>query len=410
MLNLAAGHPSVEDGRSFITADGGRREYAIIVHGPYEFRETGSYMVEFTIELAADPVTLVDPVCAMIEVMTQTGEEVIAQRKIRLSELRLGSKIRLYFTLRKSGTLEYRGWTSGMVAIRMAEHRRVYRLDELPDVKAGGHEPLFFPDETADTPPFFREHRATFRTLYDNGFEVDFVGEDTVLRRDGMAFHVRSTDDFMFIGEVFQENVYNILLDRPCCVIDVGMNVGYTTLRFARSTAVQEVLSFEPFPDTFHRAAANLAINPDLAPKIDARCAGLSDKDWNGEIKQGDGAPSGSGTVVVDMGDRPVAVALLDAADALRPILDRAAAQGWQVICKIDCEGSEFAIFRSLEAAGLLPRFDAFMVEWHAMFSDQSQTDIIAPLRRAGFIVFDRSPPVGNGFFYAVRLAPPASV
>jgi len=409
MLNLAAGQPSVEDGRSFITTEGGRREYTIIVHGPYEFREAGSHMVEFTIELPAEPATLTDPVCAMIDVVRDMGREVVAQRKIRLSELRQGSGFRLYFTLEKSSTLEYRAWTTGMVGLKVAEHRRVVTLDHLPDTDAGEREPLFFPTDDGAAPAFFRAHRDQFRAYYDRGYEVEFLGGDTVLRREGMAFHVRTADDFNFIGEVFEENVYTILLDQPCCVVDVGMNVGYTTLRFARMPAVRHVLSFEPFADTFHRAVANIAINPALAPKIDARAAGLSDRTWEGEVMQGDMALSGSNTVVVETGDRPVAISLLDAAEALRPLIDRAAAEGWRVICKIDCEGSEFAIFRSLEAAGLLPRFDAFMVEWHAMFGDKSQTDMIDPLRRAGFLVFDRSPPVGNGFFYAARLAPPAA-
>ena len=74
------------------------------------------------------------------------------------------------------------------------------------------------------------------------------------------------------------------------------------------------------------------------------------------------------------------------------------------VIVKCDCEGSEFAIFRSLAAAGLLGRITACMVEWHAMFDDRTQEDLIAPLRDNGFIVFDRSPPTGNGFFYAVKV------
>ena len=49
------------------------------------------------------------------------------------------------------------------------------------------------------------------------------------------------------------------------------------------------------------------------------------------------------------------------------------------------------------------------MVEWHAMFADRTQEDLIGPLRRNGFLVFDRSPPRGNGFFYAVRMADPAA-
>ena len=80
-------------------------------------------------------------------------------------------------------------------------------------------------------------------------------------------------------------------------------------------------------------------------------------------------------------------------------------AAGQAVIVKVDCEGSEFAVFQSLAHHGLIKKISAFMVEWHAMFDEHRQETLIAPLREAGFLVFDRSPPVGNGFFYAVRMA-----
>ncbi len=101
----------------------------------------------------------------------------------------------------------------------------------------------------------------------------------------------------------------------------------------------------------------------------------------------------------------PFPVVLRDAASALAPIIDSARARGLDVIVKMDCEGSEYAVFETLERSGLIGRASAYMVEWHAIFPDKTQEDLIAPLRRAGFMVFDRSPPRGNGFFYAVKQA-----
>ena len=51
----------------------------------------------------------------------------------------------------------------------------------------------------------------------------------------------------------------------------------------------------------------------------------------------------------------------------------------------------------------MLKDFAGFMVEWHRVFEDRTQQELIAPLLRNGFTVFDVSPPTGNGFFYAVR-------
>jgi FkbM family methyltransferase len=403
MLNLAIGAASTEDGRSVLITERGKKGHG--VYGPYEFREPGSYAVDFTVGLVEPANGFIDPVCAVVDVVRDAAKEVLAHRRVRLSELQEGERFRLSFDLDRRSKLEYRVWTSGAVALRIDEHRRVFQF-------AGhGEQPiaLEFPDEDENQPAFFRRHRGEFRSLFERGFQVSFLGDEPVLSRGGISFHVRTDDDFMFIGEVFDENVYQFLLEGDSCVVDVGMNVGYSTLRFAGQPAVKEVHSFEPFPSTFHRAVDNIALNPALAPKITVHCAGLSDRTWEGEIGASDSLNSGSNTVVADVGDRATAIALIDAAEALGPVVDAARAKGRRVIAKIDCEGSEFAIFRSLGAAGMLDRFDAFMVEWHAIFDHLSQADLIEPLRQAGFLVFDRSPAIGNGFFYAVRMAPTVS-
>ena len=76
----------------------------------------------------------------------------------------------------------------------------------------------------------------------------------------------------------------------------------------------------------------------------------------------------GARSTVAVAGGVPTNVSLKDAATMLRPVIEDAKARGLAVVVKVDCEGSEFAIFRSLAAAGLLSQIDAFMVEWHAMF------------------------------------------
>jgi hypothetical protein len=107
----------------------------------------------------------------------------------------------------------------------------------------------------------------------------------------------------------------------------------------------------------------------------------------------------------VDAGQgTPIQVSVRDAGEVLGPIIESARERGLDVIVKMDCEGSEYAICESLVRNDLLRHITAFMVEWHAIFGDKSQADLTRPLREAGFLIFDRSPPSGNGFFYAVNL------
>ena len=170
---------------------------------------------------------------------------------------------------------------------------------------------------------------------------------------------------------------------------------------------MKEVHAFEPFRDTFDRAAANLALNPALAAKISAHNVGVSDRDEDAEFTVFDFPDSGGRAARNVDGGRPVHIVTRDAAAVLGPIIAAAAARGRDVIVKVDCEGAEFAIFPSLEAAGLLERITAFMVEWHSVFEGKTQADLIGPLTRAGFVAFDLTSKPVNGFFYAVRAASP---
>ena len=68
-----------------------------------------------------------------------------------------------------------------------------------------------------------------------------------------------------------------------------------------------------------------------------------------------------------------------------------------------------------LESAGVLGKISAFMVEWHKGVGEKTQKDLIEPLLKHGFIIFDitassgggRNAVSGNGFFYAARLHRP---
>lgn len=80
----------------------------------------------------------------------------------------------------------------------------------------------------------------------------------------------------LFIAhEVFFSGVYNVSVNRPFRVIDVGMNVGTTSLFFASNPLCSKIDAFELFPKTVKRAAGNFDLNPGLAHKINVVAAGL---------------------------------------------------------------------------------------------------------------------------------------
>ena len=217
----------------------------------------------------------------------------------------------------------------------------------------------------------------------------------------GISFFIKTLDDLNFVGEVLVKNTYNILTPSAACVIDIGMNIGLTTLRLAASENVREVHAFEPFPSTFDRAVANASLNPAFTTKIQMHNYGLfdSDREATTYINSND---SGSNSVLAAGQGAVRSGSTARGGRELEPIIASARARGLLVVLKVDCEGSEFAVFRSLEASGLLTHIAAFMVEYHIGWG--SGEELTKRLTEAGFIVVDLGEPGSNGFFYAVRV------
>jgi FkbM family methyltransferase len=405
MLDPAMGTLTTVEGRSVLLTGKGRSGYA--VYGPYDPLSPGHYAVEFRVALDAAAPDKTDFCCAVLDVATDVGSTIVASRKVMLSQLRDGrNSFVLRFSLAEPHRVEYRIKTTGKIALAIDEHRLVVRLpDDADDNSEEQLRSLRFPEEEGASNAFFQEHKAELRRLHEHDNAVVRVrDDDVVLTVGGVSLLARRYDDIRFVGEVLLENVYNFHAHGDVCAIDIGMNVGLSSLQFARKPEVQEVHSFEPFTNTFDRAVDNLALNPALSRKITPYNVGLSDEDKDGVVFVEQTADSGAMSTVGAAGTLAVSVSLRDAATMLRPIIEQARAQNRQVIVKMDCEGSEFAIVRSLAAGGLLPLIAAFMVEWHDMFGGKSLEDLIGPMKREGFLIFDRSPARGNGFFYAARV------
>lgn len=403
MLNLALGAAQQVDGRTCIVT-GGKAGHA--VYGPYEMLEPGRYVVTFHLSPAGTPPGRQDSLCAVLDVAADIGQTILATKRILQSQFADGrDAFTVEFSLPRASRVEYRVWVSGHVPLVVEEHCRAVPVPTgAEDVHALAAEALF-PHADEHAPAFFRENLAMFRGLYEQGMRVALSADGVVLTVGGVSLYVRSRDDLTFVGEVFHQHAYNLKAGRPVAVIDVGMNIGLTSLMLAGKPEVAAIHAFEPFANTFDRAMDNLRLNPTLAAKIVAHPFGLSDKDWDGTLAVASGGDSGSRSTITVPGGQPVHLVLKDAGRTLRPLVERAETDGLAVVVKLDCEGSEFPILRSLDEAGLIGRIDAFMVEWHAMFPEHTQETLLAPLRAHGFLVFDQSPPTGNGFFYAVRMA-----
>lgn len=390
------------DGKQCVLTRVGAVGHAI--YGPYQRLEPGDYAVEICLRSAEEYSFDQDEICAQFDVAVQQGNVSLERQDIFLSQLQQGEiSVPLIFRNTVTQPFEFRLQVSGQIPLIIEERCRVITLEGADADPAALLQATRFPDpHSPSTPELLRTLLPNFRLLHENGAIIKVVNGELIVTL-GVSFHARQVDDIILVGELFLQHVYNFIADGEWCAIDIGMNIGLASLLLAAKPFVREVHAFEPFGDAFERARANLSLNPEIAHKISVYNVGLEDKDDDRTVLIPEDQPSGALVTKGWQSGAPHRIALVNAATTLRPIIEAAKARGRDIVVKVDCEGSEFAIFAALDASGLLEDISAFMVEWHQIDWSKTQHDLMTPLLRRGFVVFDLSRSGVNGFFYAVK-------
>jgi FkbM family methyltransferase len=144
---------------------------------------------------------------------------------------------------------------------------------------------------------------------------------------------------------VFSNEVYNFygLPNEKFVVIDIGLNIGLTSLYLANKEDVKIIYSFEPFAETFRQAEENLKLNPELAKKISIFNLGLSNKNESVSVHYNPEMPGSMSTVGDKFPDaeQEVTVELKKASEVLLPIIEK---HTESIMLKMDCEGAEHRI------------------------------------------------------------------
>jgi FkbM family methyltransferase len=413
VINLKAGSAREINGKSFIETIQGVRAHA--VYGPYEQFQRGRYAVEFELSMVDRGGAGDNEICAFVEATANYGAVNFAKTNLTVEQIEAqAGPFILVFTLLQPTTLEFRVHVTGQTVLLINARPRATKINEDDDdIETAVTDSRFPNPSTPNMPGFFVDNITRFQQLYNEGIGVRILGNDVVLDVRGVKLYARCLDDLRFIGEVYLRNAYNFLSDSDACVIDIGMNIGLASLFFATKSVVKEVHSFEPFQRTYDRALANISLNPSFSAKISPNNFGLADFDDTRTVFIPDNDDSGYLSIRGVKAGEQAHIEVRNAASVLTPIVESAVSRGLKVIAKVDCEGSEFAVFESLESAGILTKISAFMVEWHKGIGEKTQSDLIEPLLKHGFIIFDisassgdgRNAVLGNGFFYAARIS-----
>jgi len=140
---------------------------------------------------------------------------------------------------------------------------------------------------------------------------------------------------------------FDAVLPHCARMIDCGAYIGFTTL-YAAGHGV-DVTAFEPSGVNFEFLSANVAVNPDLAPRIKLHCHGLGVRDGKVTLFAKGFADSGSSVFqtverVRTVSGRPTAaVQMRAAAEVLRH-----AGLDDRTLLKIDIEGAEYAVLPAI--------------------------------------------------------------
>jgi FkbM family methyltransferase len=384
---------STEEGRRYVEIQ--KNLVGCVVWGPYERLVPGSYSISF--EIYPYEINSIDEIVCRIDVAAKQGNEVLTKKDVFVGELlSSGNRLEIIFEVNENATLEYRVFGTNR-HVRVAYYRRARRID------LGLHEKSV--QKALEENDIYTDNFDRICYFGKFGVEFSLIEGGLIAKVHDIILGIRNEEDFQLIDEIFFSNDYNVLPPYTCIAIDIGMNVGIASLALARRSEIESVLSYEPYVGPFNRAIQNFKYNPRLSAKIRPRNFGLGDQDQELTVLSNQNTTIGMSIRGAATGNREC-IRIRDAGRELRTEIENANRRGTGVVLKIDCEGSEFGIFDSLQRESLFHRIDAFMIEWHKWWSvTKTQGDLIRPLKEAGFFVFDRTHPGHeySGLLLAVR-------
>jgi FkbM family methyltransferase len=220
---------------------------------------------------------------------------------------------------------------------------------------------------------YYEAYLASFNILHGYKIEGDLISLSTKDFPD-VKLHLENNNGD--VHGVFFEQVYDFLKVKDKIVLDIGANIGDSSIYFALKGA-KKIIALEPFPKNNNTAKKNIELNH-LSDKITLLSAGCSAK--KGEISL-DPNQEGAGSAT-DFVTDGVKIPLKTLEELIHEfkIPDDS-------IMKVDCEGCEIEVILSSDKK-ILGKFSQIEIEYHYGYKDLKNK-----LENCGFKVVT-SPPL----------------
>ncbi len=220
---------------------------------------------------------------------------------------------------------------------------------------------MSFPDTLYRVAKGVANYRRPFSLLAQRalGHEIVHVAD----RRTGLSFRCLRGADRM-LGEICHSRVYDIETApvRPGdVVLDVGANHGFAACWFAFHGAT--VYAWEPAPQVFSLLERNVEENG-LANRVRAFPEAIGGQEGRAELLISPVLGGGTSTLRSELAAALPITERTEVRVRTLPAVIRELGLDRIRLLKLDCEGSELDILRSLDR-DLLDRIDSFAIEYH---------------------------------------------
>lgn len=212
-------------------------------------------------------------------------------------------------------------------------------------------------------------------------FEFGVTSSGSIKIDNGkFAIDIISEDEFANVMDIMLNECYKFYLagNKKNVIVDIGMNIGDSTLYFLTQKQTEKVYAFEPFAATYKRGLFNLKdyLKDD---RLQGFNYGLSDINEKRTIFYNDQMTCGQSTIpfvndyaistyekwgLIDKkqsGENEIEVK--KASDVIETIKSNHKKE--KLVLKIDCEGEEYAIMLDLSKNGKMNLVDFIILEWH---------------------------------------------